>query len=183
MDINFVEGSIQTFIGGKHWSLVEGVNLKPPEKFYLRLGIVDHSYWETNYQFHGKIANINIYEKTHNPCNEEIKDSIIAWSEMQWKVLGNDVTEIKVEEDFCSIFKFLYLRVPLRWGINESRNLCKKLGNGTLLDFDDPTNLSLVNPNLLYGSKWDFDYCECLWSAYKLSNEKIINENTNETVR
>ena len=184
LDINIVEGSIQTFIGGKTWSLIEDVNLKPPEKIYLRLGIVDHSYWEKNYQFYGKISNINIYQKTHNPCNEAIKDSLITWSEMQWKALGNDVTEIKVEDNFCSYFKYLYLRVPLRWSVKESQNLCKKFGNGTLLDFDDPSDLSLVNPKLLYGSKWDFDYCECLWSAYKLiSKDNIINENTNETVR
>ena len=184
LDINIVEGSIQTFIGGKNWSLVEGIILKPPEKIYLRLGIVDHSYWETKYQFHGKVSNINIYKKTHNPCNEEIKDSIVAWSEMQWKVLGNDVTEIKVEENFCSDSKFLYLRVPLKWDVKESQSLCKTFGNGTLLDFADPSNLSLANLKLMYGSKWDFDYCECLWSAYKLiSRDNIINVNTNETVR
>ena len=165
-------------------AFAEGVKkLKPPEKVYLRLGIVDHSYWETNYQFNGKISNINIYRNTHNPCDKEIKDSLIEWSEMQWSISGNDVLEIDVEDDFCSTFKFINLRVPLRWGQQESKNICKKFGNGTLLDFDDPSNISLLNPNFLYGSKWDFDYCECLWSAYIISKEKIINENTNETVR
>ena len=66
LDINFGNGSIQTFVGGKRLALAEGVkNLKPPEKVYLRLGIVDHSYWDRNYQFNGKISNINIYKNTY----------------------------------------------------------------------------------------------------------------------
>ena len=184
LDINTAKGNIQTFVGGKNFSLVEGVNLNnPPEKFYLRLGIVDHSYWEANYQFYGKISDISIHQR-HNPCNEEMNDSLILWSEMQWNVKGNDVKEINVEDNFCSNFSFINLRVPLRYEKEESQKVCKRFGNGTLLDFDDPSNLSIVNPNLLYGSKWDFDYCECLWTGYKLiSKDKVINENTNKTVR
>ena len=185
LNLNIVKGSIETFVGGKSLALAEGVkNLKPPGKVYLRLGIVDHSYWETNHQFHGKISNINIYKKTHNPCDKEIKDSLINWSEMEWRVVGNDVSEIDVEDDFCTNFKFTHLRFPLRWGRQESKNICKKFGNGTLLDFDDPSDLSLFDLKLLYGSRWDFDYCECLWSAYIINSMgEIINENTNETVR
>ena len=184
LDINIVEGSIQTFVGGKNWSFVKGINIIPPEKFYLRLGIVDHSYWKKNYQFYGKVSNINIFKKTNNPCNEDIEDTLINWTDMQWKVDGDDVTEINVEDNFCRNFELINLRVPLRWGKKESQNICKKFGNGTLMDFDDPSNISLLNPNLLYGSKWDFDFCDCLWSAYKLvSLGKIINENTNKIVR
>ena len=165
--------------------------LSPNHEMNLRLGVVDNSMNEKA-QFFGSVTNINIYRGkgkmlfnkiSDNPCYFPPEESLLTWSSMNWDIVGN-VQQIDIAiKTLCLPNKYINLRLPFIWRKSTAIDICAKLGNGKITDFQDPSNLSNINMESIYGKKY-LD-CKYFWTPYTDENEEgvFVNENTGNIER
>ena len=159
----------------------------------FKLGVVHHSN-ELNeiVQFSGSVTNINVFrakDKTllkrqaEEPCSFSSKEAILSWQSMKWKITENVLQTTIHKHALCSETDYINLRLPFLWRKNSAKDFCRKLGDGTISEFSDPSNLSNLHMEEMYGNR--FSECEFFWTPYSDENEEgvFINENSGEVVR
>ena len=181
------------FVTSKRQALVNISGLTPGLKLNnFKLGVVHHSYDLNKVQFSGSVTNINVFrakDKTllkrqaEKPCSFSSKEAILSWPSMQWKITENVSQTTIHKHTLCSVTDYINLRLPLLWRKSSAKDFCSKLGDGKISEFSDPSNLSNLHMEEMYGNR--FSECEFFWTPYSDENEEgvFINENSGEVVR
>ena len=159
----------------------------------FKLGVVHHSN-ELNeiVQFSGSVTNINVFrakDKTllkrqaEEPCSFSSKEAILSWQSMKWKITENVLQTTMHKHTLCSVKDYINLRLPFLWRKDNAKDFCRKLGDGKVSEFNDPSNLSNLNMDEMYGNR--YSECENFWTPYSDENEEgvFVNENSEEVVR
>ena len=168
-----IEGkSIEANVNGKRLKTILDVEgLTPTPKFNLLLGLVNESYQHTVDQFHGQITNIHLIQNgRHNltllsmsTCKIERNSNVLLWDDMIWT--KTDIKETFLDRTIiCPISEYTTLKVPFKWSIEESKNVCLKFGNGQIAGIDnpiEPKNWTLQKQ--VYGEE---DECKAFWTPY-----------------
>ena len=158
----------------------------------FKLGVVHHSYALNKVQFSGSLTNINVFRakdktllkrQSEKPCSFSSKEAILSWPSMKWKITENVSQTTIHKHTLCSVTDYINLRLPLLWRKSSAKDFCSKLGDGKVSEFSDPSNLSNLKMDEMYGNR--FSECEFFWTPYSDENEEgvFINENSGEVVR
>ena len=194
VEINLDSNSLRASIQGKIFPTVYNVSgLSAKHELNLGLGLVDHSMnINEKVQFFGSITNINIYrnkEKSllnkmaENPCYFPEKEALLMWTSMNWDFVGQVIEKNIENKTLCSPDKYINLRLPFLWRKSTAKDTCAKLGNGKLTDFSNPSNLSSIDLENMYGKH--YSNCKYFWTPYTdETNEGVfINENNGKIER
>ena len=189
--IDFDSKTLTASINGQIFPVVYNITHLPLNpKFNIRLGIVHHSDLPHKQQFYGSITNFVVYENaekidlekiSQTSCSNEYNPNI-KMDDLSWDLIG-DVKENYIDKDLlCSKNNFVNLRLPLIWNKITAVESCSKLGHGKLTEFEDPSNISSLNFENIYGEK--YQECKFFWTPYSDSKEEnvFINENTNQII-
>ena len=128
-------------------------------------------------------CNVGLKRLAEKPCSFSSKEAILIWQSMKWKISENVSQTTIHKHTLCSETDFINLRLPLLWRKSSAKDFCSKLGDGKISEFSDPSNLSNLNMEEMYGNR--FSECEHFWTPYSDENEEgvFINENSGEVVR
>ena len=175
---------IRTSVNGRESKVVEEVRTSSsPPRLYMMLGVVEHSWYQGQAQYHGKVTNIRIYRDigevnmenmTSSPCASFNLQTFMLWEQMQWS-LTEAVEVITVrDEKFCTASNKYNVMLPSSVTYEAAKDACFKLREGSITE---PAVLELDSSILL-------TTCPYTWTPYtdtELEN-RFINEHTGEVV-
>ena len=199
VEVDTIAGIMRASVNGGNVTTVHNVHdLAPTPKLYLRLGVVNESFYGDPAQFLGTVTNVKIFHledqnnenllisATKNPCNLIKRSSYVDWSISTWTLVGKGVKETILKDKLlCSESKVHNLRIPLKWNKFEAVKECKKYGGAVISKppSHDMVNVTKMELDLTYGDH--FQECEYFWTPFsdELAEGTYIDEKTNETLR
>ena len=203
VEVDTVNATLHASINGGNVTSVHNVKgLTPKPRLYLRLGMVDESYYAELVQYVGSVGNINIYNMEDNADEKFVAlaaqntckimqmpmPNFLVWSYIKWSIVGTEygVEEKDVENDIlCSKSKSLNFKIPLLWNKIEATEECHKYGKAkiSIPPIYDLKNVSDQYLENIYGTS--LEQCKYFWTPFndEHSEGTFINERTNETLR
>ena len=132
--------------------------------------------------FRGQVSNVHFHFfdgskssefLSKKPC--EIKGSYLAWSDMTFKINGDDVHKLEeTEKEVCSVqTKFYNVALPGKITWVQANHLCKALGGGTMTEIKDEADLNK------FASQMRKMLCPTVWLPLADEKNEGVWENTN----
>ena len=156
------------------------------------LTIVNFIFGHPVEQFLGSITNLTVFRAkndtllrrlSENPCYFSSGEEILSWSSINWNISENVLQTTIDKRSLCFVSDYFNLRLPFLWDYYNAKYFCSKLGEGKISEFRNPSNLSNLNLEEMYGSR--FSECGGFWTPYTDEIEEgiFINENSGKVER
>ena len=189
LDIDTETGIFQLSINGQspHRGSVKK-DFKENQRLYLRLGIVESSWFEEQFQFVGFIKSFEVF--SHKILEKRPLESlsrvvgradILNWNNVNWRLSGDSVKWVDEEDDASDLFpdepgpKIL---IPKAMSFSQAVESCGNFG-GNMTDVSDNTNATILD-QLVEGDTghfWvPFSDAEEEGQFKNIYNKKSINE-------
>ena len=188
VEIDTVQRTISTSIGGETFHKTENVKgLEERPKLNLRLGIVDIPDHGKLHQFHGKVAEISVFDAknenitsiSRNLCKYKTEKTIQKWENMTWIIKGNALVETIIPDSvICPNSSFISLRMPLKWSKGRGETVCNKFGK--IFEFKSLKDIDNITLDHLFGKR-HVD-CADFWTPYLHNDGKVINQNNGQEI-
>ena len=113
-------------------------------------------------------SNISLKGLTNNLCIDNVTTNL-AWTDIKKVTFGNQIREKEVSlSKICSNSHTTTL--PLSWTFLSAIDACKVLGNGTVFNFEHPFNLTNIEFEYAFGSR--FKEKGYYWTPYTDKDEE-----------
>ena len=107
----------------------------------------------------------------------------LSWENMIWRKIGSDIVEKNVDlHKICKMKNSEPISLPFLWKAEAAAKVCDKIGNGNVTDFPDPSDVSKIDIDSVYGEK--VAKCQYIWSPFNdVENEgEYVNTNTGSVI-